>query len=54
MRMVIEKVKNLVRPDTTYAYECHDCGEEWETEKVRVNAECPACGGPPTVPDQTP
>jgi Zn finger protein HypA/HybF involved in hydrogenase expression len=48
--MVIEQFNSLVRPDTTYTDECHDCGTVWETEEVRVYAECPACGGPPTVP----
>lgn len=51
--MVLEKIKDLVRPNTTYSYECVDCGEEWETEEVRDMAECPECGGPPKVPSQT-
>jgi rRNA maturation endonuclease Nob1 len=45
--MVLEKLRDLVRPDTTYTYECHTCGEEWETTELRHGAECPECGGPP-------
>lgn len=46
--MVLEKIKDIVQPDTTYTYRCHDCGEEWETQELRHSAECPDCGGPPT------
>jgi rRNA maturation endonuclease Nob1 len=45
--MVLDRLKNLVRPDKTYTYVCNDCGEEWETEELRHSAECPECGGPP-------
>jgi len=49
--MVLEKITQFVRPDTTYTYECVDCGTEFESEKPRDLAECPECGGPPAVPD---
>jgi len=45
--MVLEKLRDIVQPDTTYTYRCHDCGEEWETSEMRHSAECPDCGGPP-------
>jgi len=45
--MVLESLKGILRPDTTYTYRCNQCGEEFETEKTRDGAECPNCGGPP-------
>ncbi len=50
--MVLEKITDIVRPDTTYTYECIDCGEEFESEQPRDVAECPECGGAPVVPDE--
>jgi rRNA maturation endonuclease Nob1 len=50
--MVLEKITGIIQPDTTYTYECYDCGEEFESEAPRDRAECPKCGGPPVVPDE--
>jgi len=44
--MVLKKLTSALRPDTTYTYECHRCGEVWETTELRHSAECPECGGP--------
>jgi len=45
--MVLERLRDLLRPDETYRYRCNDCGREFETEELRHSAECPDCGGPP-------
>jgi len=50
--MVLEKIADIIQPDTTYTYECYDCGEEFTTDVPRELAECPECGGQPVVPDE--
>lgn len=45
--MVLDSIKDILQPDTTHEYRCNDCGEEFETEDVWEDAECPECGGPP-------
>lgn len=45
--MVLETLKGLLRPETTYTYRCYDCGREFESTELRHGAECPDCGGPP-------
>lgn len=49
--MVLEKLRDIIRPDATYTYECADCGERFESNVPRERAECPECDGPPIVPE---
>jgi len=51
--MVLKKITDLLRPDTTYTHECYECGEVFESDVPRDAAECPECGGPPVVPEES-
>jgi len=46
--MVLETITDMLRPDQTYTYKCHNCGETFESTEMRHSAECPECGGPPS------
>jgi rRNA maturation endonuclease Nob1 len=47
---VVDTIKDVIgASESTYTYECHQCGTEFETTDRRHEAECPECGGPPAT-----